>query len=137
MDKINLQQRAAAITDSLSDLSPTYAVLVLNCALRRVLSALPEVDSSLLANSTEIRSFTFIRVPGFHSKIERNPEIKKFINERIAIPYTKLAALCVEQFGVEDSPTKSSIHRYVTRLRAQLGLQTKHRKEKQRASHKR
>lgn len=46
-------------------------------------------------------------------KIWRDRHLKEFIDERLTrMPFYALAALCVEVFGKERAPGKSTLHRY-------------------------
>lgn len=56
------------------------------------------------------------------SKIESDPEVRRFIHEYgKSMPYHELAAACRERFGENRAPSKSGIGRYVQKLREQKG----------------
>jgi hypothetical protein len=50
---------------------------------------------------------------GRSPKIWRDRHLKEFIDERLTrLPFHALAALCVEVFGKERAPGRSTLHRY-------------------------
>lgn len=58
------------------------------------------------------------RHKGYRNRIEADPEIRAFIDERLGrLTLEEIAAACRQQFGAERSPARSSIHRYWDRVR--------------------
>lgn len=137
MDDSTLQLNARSVVDSLSALSPGQAILVLHHAMGCVLSGLPTVDPGRLALFPEIDAAVLLRPRRGRSKIESNPELQRFVHDRLSIPYITLTELCKAHFGADVAPSKSSVHRYIQKLRRAAEQQAEQRKEKHRARHRR
>jgi hypothetical protein len=72
--------------------------------------------SSLLADHEELARIVARRPKGLpRSPIDRNPDLKAFIEERLGkMEISAVAAACAAQFG-KKAPSRSAIHRFLHR----------------------
>lgn len=118
MDEIALQRRATALAEGLADLAPGHAVLVLQRAMGRVLSSVHASEQPDVSLFPAFDSTALIRDRRSRSKIERDLEVQQFIHEKgPRRTYTQIHKLCLARFGADRAPSKSSIHRYIAKLR--------------------
>lgn len=74
--------------------------------------------SALLADHEELARILAKRPKGLpRSPIDRNPDIRAFVEERFGkMELSEIAAACVVQFG-KKAPSRSAIHRFLHRDR--------------------
>lgn len=137
MDDATIQFQARALAASLSVLSPHDALSVLHQATGYLLPSLAIADLDHSERVPDVDMDVLLRPRRNRSKIERNPELQRYVNDRLSIPYMTLTEMCKAHFGADVAPSKSSVHRYIQKLRRAAEQQVEQRKEKHRARHKR
>lgn len=137
MDDATIQFQARALAASLSDLPPHEALSVLHQAAGYLLPRLAIANLDRSERIPDVDMEILLRPRRNRSKIERNPELQRYVNDRLSIPYMTLTAMCEAQFGPDVAPSTSSVHRYIQKLRRAAEQQVEQRKEKHRARHKR
>lgn len=71
------------------------------------------------ARSQVERDWRRLHRPGHPGKIDRDPEVKAFVDANLAaMTFMDLAQECRARFGADRAPSKSSLSRYWNRARS-------------------
>ena len=73
----------------------------------------------LQLHTRSITEWRRLHLPGSPSKIQIDPELRAFVDERLpTMTLKQIAAACVKRFGRKRAPGKSAVHRYWTTFHA-------------------
>ncbi len=118
LSDLDISSRARELAGSLGDLRGVDAVKVLARSVEQILAESDTAEDPGLTRPPALFNPRLLRRRRALSKIERDPELEAFINNLPGGPSIEgIAALCRAKFGTDRSPSKSSVHRYITKLR--------------------
>jgi hypothetical protein len=108
---------ADRIAAQLAALSTQQALQVLTEVQQRILKASVTRDDEGLSRPWAPCPVAIRSPVGGVSKIESDPEILAFITGLTEYQsLKKIVDLCIRKFGLERSPSKSSVHRYLQKI---------------------
>ena len=119
MNSKELQSRMTKLLAILGDLSNVEALQALNQVSAEILRSVEATDASAFnVPVIAVPAHLLERRRGRPSKIESDPKLRDFIHElEPGLTIKEIEARCVAMFGEERAPRKSTISRYIQRMR--------------------
>ncbi|MGO2147357.1 hypothetical protein [Halomonas sp.] len=121
MSATELKQRRDAVLVAIEQLSTGDALAVMGATLRELANR-EYYGQSVAANDPGLSSIELLMGGDSRLKVERDPEVQAFIHGLSgSLSYQQIEDACRRQFGAR-APGRSSIHRYIQRLKYRQGL---------------
>lgn len=121
MNANELNQRRDAVLVAIEQLSTADALAVMGATLRE-LAKCENYGQTVAANDPETSSIELLMGGGSRLKVERDPEVQAFIHGLSgSMSIQQIEDACRRQFG-SRAPGRSSIQRYIQRLKYRQGL---------------